>query len=490
MSQQQTINVNVTGVSDEKVSQNDQVKQFIATEMVQRFYLVNSRGGQTFWKDLKTGDITDTSYLIQHISKVMHERDSSFDPGSILSPNNPLRQAIKMAYWRKLTDRPMYFAGNTSLAVWHNEHYYPNIWKEPEVKPTEYSSIAKARSKGIGAWRFIDHLQTMLGDTEKDLDHKDSKAGYLIRMLAYRYQVHDFRRQQKPHVAFFFYGKQGYGKSIFSTTLNMVFGTTACMVVPDERSLKSLSSVDLFSRTWALVDEVNIVKGSTDYNTIKTLTGGTLTDAERKYENFQERYVPAQLFMFSQHPPTFIEAGDRRFFISKWETDFESDTQKKVYFEDYNHWLQKEGGYEAIAGLLKLTDITGVSLAAHAMITPEKRQVVAMVTDNCAQDIKSKLEEEPLRICWTEDDFLGIFIENEVSKNQRKYKMEEAGLVVQQKRKYEGRLSRQFYLRQGWDIRISNGKGSFLINLKDEFDIRQLKDDSGYNEAMNSSRNF
>ena len=490
MSQQQTINVNVTAVSDEKVSQNDQVKQFIANEMVQRFYLVNSRGGQTFWKDLKTGDIADTSYLIQHISKVMHERDSSFDPGSILSPDNPMRQAIKMAYWRKLTDRPMYFVGNTSLAVWHNEHYYPNIWKKPEVKPTEYSSIAKARSKGIGAWRFIDHLQTMLGDKEKDLDHEDSKAGYLIRMLAYRYQVHDFRQQEKPHVAFFFYGKQGYGKGIFSTILSRVFGKTACMSAGDERALKSLSSVDLFSRTWALVDEVNIVKGSTDYNGIKTLTGGTFTDAERKYENFQERYVPAQLFMFSQNPPTFIEAGDRRFFISKWETTFSSPGDKDDYFRDYTRWLHEEGGFEAIAGLLKTTDISGVRAESPAMITPEKRQVVAMVTDNCVQDIKAKLEEEPLRICWTEDDFLGIFIENEVSKNQRKYKMEEAGLVVQQKRKYEGRLSRQFYVRQGWDMRISNGKGSFLINLKDEFDIRQLKDDSGYNEAMNSSRNF
>ena len=130
----------------------------------------------------------------------------------------------------------------------------------------------------------------MLGDTVLDLDHPDSKAGYLIRMLAYRYQVHDFTKTQKPHVAFYFYGKQGYGKTIFSTVLHEVFGPSAVMATPDERSLNSMSFVDIFSRTWAVVDEVNIAKGSTDYNAIKTMTGNTRTDAARKGEHFKYRY--------------------------------------------------------------------------------------------------------------------------------------------------------------------------------------------------------
>jgi len=149
-----------------------------------------------------------------------------------------------------------------------------------------------------------------MNDTEMDLDHEDSKAGYLIRMLAYRYQVHDFRKTQKPHVAFYFYGKQGYGKTIFSTTLQEVFGTSAVMSTPDERSLNSMSFVDIFSRTWAVVDEVNIAKGSTDYNAIKTMTGNTRTDAARKGEHFKYRYIPAQSCTLRSHPPSSkLETG-------------------------------------------------------------------------------------------------------------------------------------------------------------------------------------
>ena len=43
---------------------------------------------------------------------------------------------------------------------------------------------------------FIEHLQLMLGDTVA-LDHPESKAGYLLRMLAFRYQKHDFRETEK-----------------------------------------------------------------------------------------------------------------------------------------------------------------------------------------------------------------------------------------------------------------------------------------------------
>ena len=234
-----------------------------------------------------------------------------------------------------------------------------DAWRKPETTPTEFQTITKARARK-GAARFVEHLQLMLHDATDDLDSEDSKAGYLIRMLAYRYQNHDFRDKQKPHVAFYFYGKQGYGKGIFADTLQAIFGETALMRVPDEKSLNSMSSVDIFSRTWAIVDEVNIAKGSTNYNTIKTHTGSTHISSARKGEHFRQWYIPAQLVIFSQKPPTFIETGDRRFFISKWDCDFESTAAKDDYFRDYTEWLQNQGGYEAIAGLLQKTDCSGV----------------------------------------------------------------------------------------------------------------------------------
>jgi hypothetical protein len=188
--------------------------------------------------------------------------------------------------------------------------------------------------------------------------------------------------------------------------------------------------------------------------------------------------------MFSQKPPTFIEAGDRRFFISRWETEFDSPEAKDDYFRDYTNWLHDKGGFEAIAGLLKVTDVSKLRTESAAMVTPEKRQVVAMVTDDSVQEMIEVLDENPERICWTEDDFLETFLAQEVSQKQYGYKMEEAGLVEQLKRKYEGKRSIKFYLRKGWEIRVENGKGSWLQSTSDIKVSRKLQEDSGYRQAF------
>ena len=476
------INVTVSTpdeLHDEKVAEWREQERRVIRDLTKRIFFVKSQGGQRFYYDVKTGA---NSLTVQHLIGIVSHEMKKFDSEWVMDPTSstdPVREGLQKAHFHPIVMQPQYrpHEGETAYI---NGLYFPNLWRKPEVVPTEYTSVAKARSKNIGAAPFIQHVQRMLGDTEMDLDHPDSKAGYLIRMLAYRFQKHDFRETEKPHVAFYFYGKQGMGKGIFGRTIEAVFGTSAVMTVPDEKSLTSMSSVDVFSRTWAIVDEVNIEKGSTNYNTIKTHTGSTNTNSARKNEHFRQWHIPAQLMMFSQKPPTFIEAGDRRFFISRWETEFESPQDKDNYFRDYANWLHDEGGFEAIAGLLKVTDVSKLRPESPAMITPEKRQVVAMVTDDSVQDMVEMIDAEPDRICWTEDDFSDIFYEQEVGQKQRHYKMEEAGLVEQMKRKYEGKKTIKFYLRKGWEINVVNGRGSWLQSTTDINDRRNLKEDEGY----------
>ena len=95
----------------------------------------------------------------------------------------------------------------------------------------------------------------------------------------------------------------------------------------------------------------------------------------------QERHeTPAQLVRLSNHAPNFIEPNDRRFFISKWMTHFESQEKKDAYFREYVAWLSKDG-YEAIAGLLEQRDIGHVSVESAAMMTEEKLAVTSLMTD-------------------------------------------------------------------------------------------------------------
>ena len=57
--------------------------------------------------------------------------------------------------------------------------------------------------------------------------------------------------------------------------LTAIFGESAIRKVANEGALNSGSYVDIFTGTWAIVDETNISKGSVDYNTIKSMTGQT-----------------------------------------------------------------------------------------------------------------------------------------------------------------------------------------------------------------------
>ena len=105
----------------------------------------------------------------------------------------------------------------------------------------------------------------MLGSKEK--------ADYLAKMLAYRYQAHEVK--VKPHVCFYFYGLVGgYGKSLFASNVEKVFDNTAVMSVIDQTALDSMSAIDMWTRTWVIVQEVDVKKGSTNYNKIKIMTGG------------------------------------------------------------------------------------------------------------------------------------------------------------------------------------------------------------------------
>ena len=454
----------------------------LAEQLTKRFFFVREVGSQRFFYDAETGDDNLTyMHLIPHLQALLPEGNNV----NFVGKKAEGFQALTFANWRPILLKPIYGCGANSKVVSSNGNLYPNIWRKPLIEPTEFQTLFKARK---GARQFVEHLQTMLGDTTTDLDDENSKAGYLIRMLAYRYQIHDFRQTQKPHVAFYFYGKQGYGKGIFSDTLQAVFGESAVMKVPDEKSLNSMSSVDIFSRTWAVVDEVNIAKGDTNYNKIKTHTGTTQTSSARKNEHFKQYYIPAQLMMFSQKPPTFIETGDRRFFISQWDCEFDSSQQKDNYFGRYTNWLQNEGGYAAIAGLLEKTDIKTLRAESPAMMTPEKRQVVAMVTDDAVTDIQLAVEDKSDVICFTESDFDNIWFEHDITKRARGYKLQEAGLVETAKKKYEGKRTIKFFVRPEYELIVKNGMPNTLTHKGQSGKDILLKDELGYQRAMGSAK--
>ena len=342
-----------------------------------------------------------------------------------------------------------------------NDHWRPNSWREPDVKP----------DASISPEPFLNHLERMLGTK--------AKADYLVDMLAYRYQS---KTNVKPHVAFYFYGGQGFGKGIFSSTIEAVFGTSAVRTVREQKDLDSMSGIDVWTRTWAIIDEVDMKAGSKCYNNIKTMTGGQSFDSARKGEHFKRWETPAQLIMNSNHAPTFLEADDRRFFVSKWETEFKPNESKTDYFRQYVSWLENDKGYEAIAGLLQKRDVSKVEIAAHAMMTEEKLQVTALMADGSVDEVLGLLETHAAINVFTSAMFDSIWDSHDISKTVQKHKMLAAGLVPTQSKRYENQ-TRTLWTRKGVTLKAANGVAPMLL-MADGSQV-SLKADLGYQHVVN-----
>ena len=479
----ESINVEVS-VHDERLALQREAEREVVEHLKTRIFFCREQGNQRYYYDVETG--TSNLTLMHIIQMVIDSMPAGYEPGNVLSPDNELRKLIKNSHFFPIVKEPQYYPGLESPAVKLNGLYFPNSWKKPTCIPRAFSSIEEARSHD-GAAPFIEHLQLMLADKFMDLDHPESKAGYLIRMLAYRYQIHDFRNGQKPHVAFYFWGKQGYGKSLFANMLNTVFGESAVRTVSNESALTSGSQVDIFTGTWAIVDETNISKRSTDYNTIKSMTGQTFVESSRKHEHFKRWYIPAQLIMFSQREPNFIEPGDRRFFINKWETEFDSQAAKDDYFEAYTNWLYNRGGFAAIAGLLAVTDISAVRIESPPLMTDDKRMVINMVTDYPVADIKDIMGRHPDRACFVADDFAEVWGTYDINIKERKYKLVEAGLSDAGKGRYRN-LRRHFWIRDCFYLPRKQGSSLILEHKVDQSKSRLLAEDPGYIFAMDMAR--
>ena len=134
------------------------------------------------------------------------------------------------------------------------------------------------------------------------------------------------------------------------------------------------------------------------------------------------------------------------------------------YFNDYAAWLETVG-YGAIAGLLRNWEVSS-NLFSAALPTEEKQRAMNVAEDEVVLAIKHFLEENGEYDVFTKDDFDEIWSEFDIKAQQRKHKLNEAGLVKCNERLTVGRQrSRDFWYRKGEKIICSQGKAAQIKKM-------------------------
>ena len=319
-----------------------------------RFLIVGGAGqGMTFYDPLN-----DRMVTVHNVAQWINDRTDDESPVSW--------KRIADGQWRSLMPSVAYCPNQPVVFEDEEGFNFRNIWVKPEVDPAVNAT----------AEPFVEFLTFAVGE---------EKANYLIDWFAWQYQ----RPLDKPHTALYIFGAQGSGKNTIHTTMELVFGPSAVQMCADPDKLKSMSAVDLWSRTLLFTDECEVSINSSLYHQIKSMTGKDYTDADRKHQHFGRYHVPANLIMLSNHPPAFLEKDDRRFYVveMKPRENFEQ------YFNGYYRWLREEGGASEVAGLLAQRDISHMTLAGRPPMTPEKERALDLATHQDILDVQHRIQE-------------------------------------------------------------------------------------------------
>lgn len=336
-----------------------------------------------------------------------------------------------------MTRKTAYVVGGARLIERHGI-YHINSWAAPKVQPKEGDVSI-----------FLSHLLLALGSQEK--------VDFILDFLAHKYQHPTIKA---PH-ALYLYGRQGMGKGTLKEVLQGVFGKSA---VKYAGKASAVGSVLNWSASLFIADEIKITKHSEFYNEIKAYTVETELEDRLLYQNYATHDIPAQLILFSNHPPSFLEEDDRRFFVTEYDIGLDkTSSEYREHFDEYWSWINSENGLPALAWYLQTRDLKNYQVRSAPPMTAEKAKALSIVSDPIKALIAEMLEDNPDKLVFSEKMFETL---KEEAGAAWKYQMTECGLTKHPDRiKINGDRDWR-WVRDGYSIVTTKGHPAKVKNNK------------------------
>lgn len=407
----------------------------IRTAFRERFYQYsNSAGRPTYYDFLRKREGVGAPEIAALLAQ-SHDWDYPIVSKVVSSDKGILRVIDRNHKWRP---------NGPSIIREHGANVI-NSWQQSEFSP--YADVSYTEALVI-AKPFIDWLDLVLKE--------EFKREFILDFLAWRFQ----NPLDKVHHALYLYGKPGQGKGLFTGMLTKVFGETNVITVGKAADLVDKSSVENWGRVFLVAEEIEVQLGGKIFNNLKAYTGVSTIFTDKKFKDFQKFDIPAQLILCSNHAPTFLEDGERRFFVAEVDTGLEGD-EKARYFEGYKDWLDLPDSMRAVATLLSTRDLSGYRRAAEPPMTAEKRRALRYAVDESVRKIREILEDYAKVLLFEMSDFHQIWEDDRVSSNAQKHKLREAGLKpVERVRLGTERVSA--WIRQNTEL-VQKGNASARI---------------------------
>ena len=208
--------------------------------------------------------------------------------------------------------------GNASPRLYINGYWDLNLWRRPS-----YRSVTPAPrddENPLGA--FGDFLNFAITDPQ------DRQV--LLDWLAWSLQ----NEASKPSWAVFLFSEaKGTGKSTILEFARALFGEQNCSAQNGIDAIAGRFSEDILNKKLVTLEEVKLTSFSSAGNTLKEYITGTTTSIERKHQNDRvDLSLRACFLLTSNHKPTWLEGGERRYYIINVTHDGRSRGPEQLKF--------------------------------------------------------------------------------------------------------------------------------------------------------------
>lgn len=319
---------------DEKARLVRAVAAMLATKFVRnetRFYNVDDPYGPLSRRDMEQAFINIIAQTFPDASRVTAE---------------VLRSAFELAIDKKHTDRersiPVWnrsmacHPGNKNRIVWKNNTGVVelNTWKEPE-----YRSTPPADGKSLDA---IAEFLVWVFPNERERTR-------ILEWLGWSLQ----NEPKKPAWALFLYSRQkGTGKSTFCDMARKLFGEENSATQNGNEKLSSKFNTSILTHKLIVSEEFSLRPESSQSNSIKTYITDDVVMSERKGVEAGKLTLTSCFIFTTNHLPTWVEEGERRYYMLDTDHDGHSSGPKSKEFTDIVRRVKRDLENPAVVSAL------------------------------------------------------------------------------------------------------------------------------------------
>lgn len=191
--------------------------------------------------------------------------------------------------------------GNPSPRLYRDGYWDINLWREPKYRRVAPSPRNSERPLGA----FAEFLELAI------TDQQDREV--LLDWLTWSLK----NEASKPSWALFLFSEEkGTGKSTILEFVRRLFGEENCSAENGIDGVTGRFPEDILNKKIVTLEEVKLTSFSSAGNTLKEYITGSFVSVERKNRNERVRLpLRAGFLLTSNHRPSWLEGGERRYYI-------------------------------------------------------------------------------------------------------------------------------------------------------------------------------